>query len=332
MKFLTLITLVVGYFVYLTYQPYLLDIAIAALMAIAFLKIENLISKKIKNRYILASIVTLIFMGLIFGPLIYFILNITNFLLSIKVEDIKHIISHASGLIDYLPSFIASKIHEYVNQNNIAEIYNSIVPILGAVTKKGALFFKDVVLIVIFFFFAILYGREILNFFKTIIPFDNDKLEKIFFNTSEVMSVVFYSTMLTAILEGVLFGIVVSFYGMNFIFFTIMYAFFSLIPVVGGVLMWAPVSLYLYANGNTQGALVVAVYSILIISILADTFIKPLIIKYVQELFETKMEINSMIIFFAIVAGLSSFGMWGMIIGPAVTAMFISILQLYKEI
>ena len=146
------------------------------------------------------------------------------------------------------------------------------------------------------------------------------------------MSVVFYSTILTAILEGVLFGIIVYIYGLDFIFFTIMYAFFSLIPVVGGVLMWGPVSLYLYANGNSEGALSIAIYSIIIISIFADTFVKPIIIKFIQDKFNAKMSINSMLIFFAIVAGLSSFGMWGIIIGPAVTAMFISILQLYKDI
>ena len=146
------------------------------------------------------------------------------------------------------------------------------------------------------------------------------------------MSVVFYSTVLTALLEGVLFGFIVSFYGFNFFFFTIMYAFASLIPLIGGVIMWGPVSLYLYANGNINGAIVVAVYSIVVISILADTFIKPLIIAWVKKFFESDTELNSLLIFFSIVAGLSSFGLWGIIIGPAVTALFISILTFYSKV
>jgi predicted PurR-regulated permease PerM len=35
-------------------------------------------------------------------------------------------------------------------------------------------------------------------------------------------------------------------------------------------------------------------------------------------------------IFFAIVAGLTTFGFWGMIIGPAITTFFISFLKIYK--
>jgi len=44
MNFLTFLTLIVGYFMYLTYEPYLLDIAIASLMAIAFGKIDYKLS------------------------------------------------------------------------------------------------------------------------------------------------------------------------------------------------------------------------------------------------------------------------------------------------
>jgi predicted PurR-regulated permease PerM len=69
-----------------------------------------------------------------------------------------------------------------------------------------------------------------------------------------------------------------------------------------------------------------------VISIIADTFIKPLIIAWVKNVFDTDLEINSLLIFFSIVAGLSSFGLWGIIIGPAVTALFLSILKFYEKV
>ena len=332
MKFLTFLTLVVGYFVYLTYKPYLLDIAIASLMAIAFGKVGVLINKKIANKYILSSIVTLIFAVLIFGPILYFIITAGKFISHLDIENIKNIILKAQDLLHFLPGFIADKVQEYVNPDNITQIYNTIVPIIGTLTAKSAVFIKDAFLIVIFFFFATLYGKEIMGFFKKVIPLEEKQLEKLFFGTSEVMSVVFYSTVITAIIEGILFGIIASFYGFNFFFFTVMYAFSSLIPVIGGVLMWGPVSLYLYSIGNTTGAIVVVIYSIIMISILADTFIKPVIIEFVKKTFDADTELNSLLIFFSIVAGLSSFGLWGIIIGPAVTAMFVSILRFYEKI
>jgi len=332
MNFLTFLTIVVGYFMYLTYKPYLLDIAIASLMAIAFGKIHFMLSKYIKNKYLLAAIVTLILAVLIFGPLLYFVITAGKFITHINFEEINMIFEKAKSLLDYLPSTFAEEIKKFLTEDKIQSIYESIVPLLGTLTAKSAVFIKDAFLIIIFFFFATLYGKDILLYLKNIIPIEESKLEKLFFGTSEVMSVVFYSTVLTALLEGVLFGFIVSFYGFNFFFFTIMYAFASLIPLIGGVIMWGPVSLYLYANGNINGAIVVAVYSIVVISILADTFIKPLIIAWVKKFFESDTELNSLLIFFSIVAGLSSFGLWGIIIGPAVTALFISILTFYSKV
>ncbi len=332
MKFLTFLTLVVGYFVFLTYKPYLLDIAIASLMAIAFVKVSVFFDKKITNKYLSTSLVTLIFAVLIFGPILYFVITVGKFISHIDVENIKNIILKAQNLLYFLPEFVADKIREYVSADNITQIYNTIAPIVGALTTKSAVFIKDAFLIVIFFFFATLYGKEIMSFFKKVIPLEEKQLEILFFGTGEVMSVVFYSTVFTALLEGLLFGIVVWMYGLDFFFFSIMYAFSSLIPVIGGIIMWAPVSLYLYSMGNTTGAIVVALYSIVMISIVADTFIKPIIIEYVKKTFEADTELNSLLIFFSIVAGLSSFGLWGIIIGPAVTALFVSILRFYERI
>ena len=334
MKFLTVLTLIIGYFVYLTYQPYLLDIAIASLMAIAFGKINLILSRdfKIQNNIHIAIIDTIILALLIFGPFLYFIIGLGKFVSNFDVKIVENIISQLQNLLTYLPDLLEEKIKTLISPENINQIYQAILPIIGTITQKSALFFKDAFLIVIFFFFAILYGSEILKFLKKIIPMSEDQLETLFFNTSEVMSVVFYSTILTALLEGALFGFIVSFFGLDFLFFSVMYAFASLIPIIGGIIMWGPVSLYLYSQGNIHGAIIVAVYSIIVISIIADTFIKPLIIVGVKKFFETEIEINSLLIFFSIVAGLSSFGLWGIIIGPAITTMFISILKFYERV
>ena len=332
MKFLTILTIIIGYFVYLTYQPYLLDIAIASLMAIAFGKINYMFSKKIKNHYIIALIDTFILAFLIFGPFVYFVIELSKYISTFDPEILKKIILQLQKLLEHLPHFFSAKMKEYLTPDNINQIYQKILPFLGTLTQKSAFFIKDAFLIVIFFFFATLYGKEILLFLKKIIPMPEHQLKSMFFNTSEVMSVVFYSTILTAILEGTFFGIIVDFYGMDFFFFMVMYAFASMIPVIGGIMMWGPVSLYLYAQGNTTGAIVVALYSIIVISIILDTFIKPLIIAWVKNFFESEMEINSLLIFFSIVAGLSSFGLWGIILGPAITTMFISILKFYEKI
>jgi predicted PurR-regulated permease PerM len=78
----------------------------------------------------------------------------------------------------------------------------------------------------------------------------------------------------------------------------------------------------------------IVAYSIIVISLLADTFIKPIIIDIVNSKLLTvgKRQVNSLIIFFAIIAGLSTYGFWGMLLGPAVTALFMAMLSVYGSL
>ncbi|HHH37155.1 MAG TPA: AI-2E family transporter, partial [Epsilonproteobacteria bacterium] len=76
----------------------------------------------------------------------------------------------------------------------------------------------------------------------------------------------------------------------------------------------------------------IAIYSVVVISIIADTFVKPVIIKVIKEdLLKSAVQINEMVIFFSILAGIGSYGVWGMILGPAITAFLIAMTKVYIE-
>ena len=129
-----------------------------------------------------------------------------------------------------------------------------------------------------------------------------------------------------------LFGIIMSSFGFNGLLFGVIYGFASLIPIIGGIIVWAPVSLYAWTKIDANTAIIIASYSVIMISIIADTFIKPMIIKVIQEDFlKTTIQINSIVIFFSIIAGMGSYGFWGMILGPAVTSFLIAITKVYID-
>ena len=190
----------------------------------------------------------------------------------------------------------------------------------------------DMVMILIFYFFFSLYSTAIATFLRDLLPLKKDDSIILFNESSNVMTVVLYSILVTAIFEGFLFGFFLTFFGYDGLLFGVLYGFASLIPVIGGVIMWLPIVIYEATTNSITNAIIIAIYSILIISVIADTFIKPMIIKYInQKVVKTPTSVNELLIFFSIVAGLSTFGFWGMIIGPAMVTFFISIMQLLKK-
>ncbi|MBL4730469.1 MAG: AI-2E family transporter [Sulfurimonas sp.] len=323
------------YWMYLLYSPFILTILIAALLAVSTSSIQCYLESVLRSRLIASLVSSLLLAIMFFAPLGYFLTSLTIEINAINPEDMQKIDVYIRDFIETPPvylNFLAPYIDEIRESMNSQLIASNIIFLTGKIGAFSAGFLKTAFLVIIFYFFAQYNGSYVLTFLKRVIQMSIEETELLARELSSVMSVVFYSIITTAMFEGVLFGMAVSYMGYNGLLFGIMYGFASLIPVVGGILMWLPFMVYEFAVGNNSNAIFIAIYSIVVISIVADTFIKPLIIKWINKalLKEDDAKMNELVIFFAIIAGLATFGFWGMILGPAITAFFLTILKLFE--
>ena len=333
--FLNVLFVVVLYLMGVVYGSFLLSIVIGALLTIATSKSYSLLLKRLRSPIMVSSILTATLALTLFGPMLYFLFQVIMHANGFNPEVLE------KGRLMLMQTVSSMHIDGRIKGFFIDSIYNlrydfyvgKINDILSKVGQNSLTFFANVVVILVFYFFANLYGRKILGFIKRVLPLKSADSELIFSEVSQVMSIVMYSTLLNAILQGLLFSIVIYYIGYNPIFWGIAFAFCSLIPVIGAMLLWLPISIYELSIGNSTSALIVAVYTIIMISVIADTFIKPVIIEFInKKISKTKTDINSLLIFFAVIAGMSAFGFWGIILGPAATALFISILKIYDRL
>ena len=334
--FLGLMTLFLFVLVVYLYKPFLMTIVIAVLLSIATFSATKKFVQITKSK-LLGNLISTLFMSILFFiPIIYSVNTLVQYINHFDTAYIEKIANYLTNLHYKLPdsfSYFQNYFDDFVANINVENISGFILPYAAKFGKMSAGFLKDMFLIVIFYFFINYYAEELLKYIKSILPMQNDEIDSIFSQITDVMNVVFYSILTTAILEGLLFAFIGKVYGYNGLLLGILYGFSSLIPVIGGVIMWLPISLYELAIGNTKEAIFFALYSIIVISLITDTFIKPIIIKYINErFFKTKTKINELLIFLSILAGLSTFGFWGMVLGPAITTLFISVLSVYKNI
>ena len=332
--FLTAIFLAVLYSIVKLYEPFLMIITIASLLAIATYNINVRLISVFRSRHIAALLSTLLLSLLLFGPIVYTITSLGTIVNNFDFTLIEKVQTYLLNVNYTLPSpiaFLQPSLDDFIKNLNIAQISSTALGYFGAVGKNSAGFLKDMLLIVVFFFFALLNGKDLIDYMKSVMPMDGQEINMVFAEVTNVMSVVFYSILISALFQGALFSIVAIYFGYDGLLLGIFYGFASLIPLIGGALMWVPLCALELSHGNVLSAIVIASYSIVVISIVADTFVKPLIIKYINDtLVKTPTVVNELLIFFAIFAGLTTFGFWGMILGPAITTLFISLLKLYK--
>lgn len=323
---------IVSYGIYVLYAPFWMSIVVASLLAISTHHIQMAFLNLTHSRFWASALSTLLLGILFFAPLGYFLFHI-----SVMLQNLDPAIMHTMEIklrmwVEHLPpslSRVEAKIEAALAKFDPTALSQHIIAYASQMGSFAMSFLSGTLFILIFYFIANYYGRDIFEFFKRSAHFPQQESTLIIFEMRSAMSVVFYSILTTAVFEGALFGIAIGYMGYNGLLFGIMYGFASLIPVVGGVIMWLPFALFELSQGHSENALFITLYTIIVISIIADTLIKPVIIKIInQHLLKPQEKINELIVFFAIIAGLATFGFWGMIIGPAITVLFLTLMKI----
>ncbi|EAK0391686.1 AI-2E family transporter [Campylobacter jejuni] len=332
--FLISFILVILFLLLYLFKGFLLVIIIASLMAVATSNINAKFLNLTKGHKFLASILTTACMVLLFfAPFVYAMIELAKALKNFDIDLVTQTLDYVKNYQFTLPesfNFLEPKIKEFLASIDLNSISKQILSYASSFTKSGAKFLVDMVLICVFYFFANLYGTELVIYLKSIIPIDKKELDDVLSEVGNVMAVVLYSMVIVAIFQGALFGLITMFYGYDGILMGVIFAVSSLIPAIGGALVYVPVSLYEFASNNLNSALVIFIYSVIVISFIADTLIKPLIIKWInKKLVKTPTKINELLIFLAMIAGISTFGFWGIILGPAILTFFVSTLRMY---
>ena len=181
--------------------------------------------------------------------------------------------------------------------------------------------------IVIAFFglyYILLSGTEIWAQARTYIPFSAttaDALRDRFFG---VTAATLLGTALVGVAQGTLIGLGFLFAGLpNPLFWGVVAAFTSVLPVIGSTLVWLPAVLVLVAQGRYGAAALLAVISAGVAGNV-DNLIRPYVYKRVSN-------IHPMITLVGAFAGVRYFGLLGLILGPLAIAYLFELLRFYRE-
>lgn len=331
------IFLITLYWVLQLYKPFLMNLIIALLLCVATFGLKKYIDRFIKYNFLSSFFTIVIFLAFCVIPLWLVSAEIIAEIKTLNISTLTNFAKDAQlraiWLVELLPDAFRDRAIGAIESINISAIISYIMSVSAGLGKAGVKFFTDFIFIVIFLYLFYYYGKEIRNYLIDIIPLDEKISNEILQESGGVLKVVFFTSIISMILQGFSFGIVTQILGFSGVLLGVLYGFASIVPIVGGALVWLPFCLYIYwSSGEWKIAIFVALYAMIFIGFIIDNVIKPLIISVVSKvLLKKPVKINEMIIFIAILAGLSSFGFWGIIIGPTISALFIALLRVYQS-
>jgi predicted PurR-regulated permease PerM len=185
-------------------------------------------------------------------------------------------------------------------------------------------FLVDLFIVIFALFFMFRDGDEIVRGAGHLLPFDEGIQEEMLRESRDLIFASVAVALVIAVLQGVLGGLAFTVGGISSpIFWAVLIAFFSLVPVVGSALIWVPGALFLAFSGHWGRALVVVVICGGVAGV-ADNIVRPLLLR-------NRTHLNELFLFLGVLGGLEVFGLLGLVIGPTIVAAAMGVFRVYVE-
>ena len=177
-----------------------------------------------------------------------------------------------------------------------------------------------VMLVAIYYFFAD--GRKMVRAILRLSPLEGNRTQELLDQFDEVTRAVVAATLLAAFAQGLLAGLGFYVAGTGSVFLlTFLCMLFSLVPFVGGAIVWVPVCVWLFAvHDRTAAALALAAYCIAVVGA-ADNLVKPWVL-------HGRSNIHPLLALLSVLGGAQALGAIGLLVGPMVVAFLQTLLEM----
>jgi len=339
--FILFLTFLSIYLLYQILSPFLSSIIWAILLAMIFYplfqKLQRLLKKK---EFLSALIMTLLVLIVIVLPFTLLMVSLAS-----EVVDGYHRMEEmikTGQLQAYLErikeipilTWILARLGQYIDLSQMDPLpllLKNLQKISTFIFNQTATLLRGFSTFIAGFFFTLLSlyylfkdGSRFFNGLKEIIPLSSKEKDLLIQRFKDMIYATIYGGILIAIIQGLLGGL--SFWVLGLpspIMWGTAMALLSFIPIGGTALIWAPAGILLLIGGAVLKGLLLLGLGVFVIS-MVDNFLRPFFIS-------ARTNIHPLLLFFAVLGGIQTFGLIGVVAGPLVATLFLTLIEIYIQ-
>lgn len=331
--------LFVLYLIYLLVQPFLIPLFMAVVLVVVAGPSYSWFNRKLGGRSYLASGITCLLLIVIIAVPFFFIAGVlasqaldlyTTMSQMLSSQELHATFNRGLGrlqpLLDELQRNFGISQHNMLSEvgNWVRDVssvlYRNLTGLLRGVTNLVIGF----VLVLFVTFYLLMDGAEMANKAIALSPLPDQMNSQIKRDILESIQATLRGSLVLALIHGAAGGLGFWIFGVPLALFwgTVM-VFASVVPLVGTALVWLPAGIYLMILGSTGQAIGVMIWC-LATALIGDNILRP-------RLVGGKTNLHPLLTFFSILGGLSVFGMVGLVLGPLILALAISLIKVYQS-
>ncbi len=323
--------LLLGYLVFVIVEPFLVPLAWSAVLAIFFYPLHERVARRMKPTP--AGLVsTLAVTVLLIVPALVVLVFTAREAIDATARVQSSLLNPEKALPAQLVAWFHSQLPQAWRATDFSEplrqgaekVASFLAGKLAGLVRNLFAFFVDLFILLFALFFMFRDGESIVRGARHLLPFD-ESIQKDMLNESREL--IFASVavgLLIAAIQGTLGGAAFAIVRIPTpIFWGVLIAFFSFVPVVGSALIWAPATLWLGFSGHWGKAIAVAAICGGVAGV-ADNIVRPLLLR-------NRTHLNELLLFISVLGGLEAFGMLGLVAGPTIVAAAMGVFRVYME-
>jgi predicted PurR-regulated permease PerM len=166
-------------------------------------------------------------------------------------------------------------------------------------------------------------GVRLKDYVSQLLPVPKEQLEKVVKKFQEMGRAIIVGNGFAGIIQGILGGFGFYFFGLHspFLWGTII-AFMAFLPIIGASVVFIPAAAIILIQGKIGLGIGFLAYNVFYSSIM-EYLIKPRVIG-------EGMQMNSVLVFIGIIGGIKLFGILGIIYGPLIITIFLTLAEIYR--
>jgi len=326
---LTLITILFVSLIFNFAAPILWSIVVSIIFYPLYEKLLLMTNKKSLSSMLSLILISLLVimpsiavLGLIGNELINFINSSENY----SFEQYFQMIPNESA-INQLIAWSGLSINDLIEKADdfLISASKMLYQSVSTISTNVINFFVSLFIFVYLTFFFLRDGEKILQHCMDAFPMKNEDESYLLDQFQKTTRATIKGTVMVALAQGFLGYLTLLLIGINgaLIWGAVM-ALLSIVPAIGTVLVWLPIALVLFLNGEIMDASLLIFSGVFIIGMI-DNLLRPILIGK-----ETKMP--DYLILLTTIGGISIFGITGFIVGPIIASLFISIWSLSSRV
>jgi predicted PurR-regulated permease PerM len=262
----------------------------------------------------------LIFLLVIASPLYY-----TIVLVSPKITDV---FSHADelkvgvqALSDKLKQLTGE---ELMSEKNLSSLQSNLANFIPTFLNSSATILGNMLVMFFVLFFMFTGGREMEKTVRQFIPLHQESIVALAQETKHMVKANAIGIPLISIVQGLAAWLGYLIFGLDdalmWGFLTGVFAFF---PIIGTMMIWVPLVIYLYSQGLSTPATGLLIYSLFVTGNV-DYLARVSLMKKIGN-------VHPLVTVFGVIVGLQLFGFMGFIFGPLVFSYVIILIKIYAH-